>query len=60
MKGDMIYMIELNNQQLFCIKGGARSTRSMLNALVRTVSTLFSIGQAVGSALRRAVSKNYC
>ena len=56
----MIYMIELNNQQLFCIKGGASLTSSMLNALVRTVSTLFSIGQAVGSALRRAVSKNYC
>mgnify|MGYP001623892392 CR=1 FL=1 len=53
-------MIELNNQQLFGIKGGASLTSSMLNAIVRTVSTMFSIGQAVGSAIRRAVSKNYC
>ena len=45
---------------VFGIKGGASLTSSMLNAIVRTVSTMFSIGQAVGSAIRRAVSKNYC
>lgn len=40
------------------VKGGFNS--SMLNAIARTVSTLFSIGQAVGSAIRRTWTKNYC
>lgn len=53
-------MAELNNQQLISIKGGASLNSSMLNALIKTVSTLFSIGQAVGSAIRRATSRNYC
>lgn len=53
-------MAELNNQQLISVKGGAGLTSSMLNALVRTISTLFSVGQAVGSAIRRATSRNYC
>ena len=54
-------MKKLNKEQLLKIKGGAAGlTSSMLNALVRTVSVMFSVGQAVGSAIRRATSKNYC
>ena len=54
-------MKKLNKEQLVKIKGGAAGlTSSMLNALVRTVSVMFSVGQAVGSAIRRATSKNYC
>ena len=54
-------MKKLNKEQLLKIKGGATGlTSSMLNALVRTVSVMFSVGQAVGSAIRRATSKNYC
>lgn len=42
------------------IKGGAGFTAAMLNAVIRTVSTMFSMGQAIGSAIRRAVNGNYC
>ena len=43
------------------IKGGAAGFSSaVLNALMRTVSTMFTLGQAVGSAIRRATGKNYC
>ena len=50
----------LNDNQLLYIKGGAGLNSSMLNALIRTVSTLFTLGQAVGSAIRRGTSRKYC
>ena len=43
------------------IKGGASGIASaVLNALMRTVSVMFSLGKAVGSAIRRTYGKNYC
>ena len=42
------------------IKGGAGVTATMLNAVIRTVSTMFAMGQAIGSAIRRATGGNYC
>ena len=53
-------MEQLYDNQLFSVKGGAGLNSSMLNALIRTVSTLFTLGQAVGSAIRRGTSKKYC
>ena len=50
----------LEDKKLIYIKGGAGLNSSMLNALIRTVSTLFTLGQAVGSAVRRGFSKKYC
>ena len=51
----------LDNIQLQTIKGGATAvTSAVLNALMRTISTMFTLGQAVGSAIRRAYGKNYC
>ena len=53
-------MKKLKKEELIEIKGGAGITSAMLNALMRTVSVMFSIGQAVGSAIKRATSGNYC
>lgn len=53
-------MKQLNKQEMRYIKGGAGLSSSMLNAVMRTVSVMFSVGQAVGSAIRRAVYGNYC
>ena len=52
--------MKLNKNELHKIRGGAALTSSMLNALMRAVTGMFSIGQAVGSAIRRAANKNYC
>lgn len=52
-------MVNLSNRELILVKGGALSS-TMLNAIARTVTALFSIGQAVGSSIRRVVSRNYC
>ena len=53
-------MEKLYDEDLYSVKGGAGLNSSMLNALIRTVSTLFSLGQAVGSAIRRGKSRKYC
>ena len=53
-------MEKINNEEMMKINGGAGVTASMLNAVIRTVSTMFTVGQAIGSAVRRAVTGNYC
>ena len=54
-------MQKINNEKLKNINGGASGVSSAVrNALMRTVSVMFSIGQAVGSAIRRVSGKNYC
>ena len=52
-------MQKINNEQLKNIKGGTISS-AVLNAMMRTISVMFDLGQAVGSAIRRAMGKNYC
>ncbi len=52
-------MKKLKTNELQDIKGGAVSS-TMINAVMRAVSVMFSIGQAVGSAIRRTVGHNYC
>lgn len=50
----------LSDKELIYVNGGAGLNSSMLNALIRTVSTLFTLGQAVGSAIKRGTTKRYC
>ena len=60
MKGEK-GMRDLGREELICVKGGAAGFSSaLLNAMMRTVSVMFSVGQAVGSAIRRAINGNYC
>lgn len=51
--------MRLSNQELREINGGA-ITASLLNAISRAISTTLNLGQVIGSAIRRAFSKNYC
>ena len=53
-------MNKLKKEEMKKIKGGAGVTAAMINAVIRTVSTMFGIGQAIGSAVRRAVRGSYC
>ena len=52
-------MTRLDKIELYSIKGGAFNYGT-INAIARIASTLFSIGQALGSAVRRATTKRYC
>lgn len=49
----------LDNDMLFCIKGGAFSLNN-LNPLSRYIEAILKLGQLIGSALRRSFSNNYC
>lgn len=51
--------MKLTKKELHSISGGA-ITASLLNALSRAISTTLNLGQVIGSAIRRALSKNYC
>lgn len=47
--------IELNK-----ITGGQTINGTILNALSRFINTIFELGRAVGSSLRRGMSRNMC
>ena len=49
----------LSNMELASINGGGFSA-ILLNALSRAVTTIFNIGVAVGSSLRRLITGNAC
>ena len=60
MEGEERIMYQLKNEEMRKVKGGAGVTATMLNAVIRTVATMFSMGQAIGSAIRRISGGNYC
>ena len=49
----------LKDEILIEVKGGGISA-TLLNSLSRFMDTLYSLGQTVGSTLRRLVSKKVC
>lgn len=51
--------MKLTDSELKMISGGA-ITASLINALARGISVLFELGQAVGSAIKRAITKTTC
>ncbi len=53
--------MQLNKAELLQIKGGSITiTATLINALARGISVLFELGQAVGSSIRRAITKTTC
>lgn len=52
-------MNKIEKKQMYEVKGGAVNY-ALLNAIARAASAIFTVGQAIGSAVRRMTSKNYC
>lgn len=54
--------MELDNKQLIMIYGGTVGVISatMLNAIARGVTVMYSLGRAFGSAIRYVFGKKYC
>lgn len=46
-------------EELVNVQGGAIAS-SVINSINKMVSTIFSLGQSLGSALRRTYTKRYC
>lgn len=54
-------MKKLNQAEMQQIEGGTTTSyTSAINAIIKAITTLFSVGQAVGSAIRRTNSGSYC
>lgn len=49
----------MKNEELLMIRGGGIGS-TVLNAVARLVNTVFEIGQAFGSSIRRAISGGAC
>lgn len=52
--------MELKKEIMSEIDGGTSITYSMLNAISKAVNTIYELGKATGSALRRIVKNSYC
>ena len=52
-------MIELKDEELFLIKGGAISG-SLINAFARGIGVLLDLGRSLGNAIRRIRSHSIC
>ena len=52
-------MNKIKDNELKCIIGGA-ITGTMINAIARGITSIYNVGRALGSALRRAISGKYC
>lgn len=53
-------MLELGNNELINIEGGASFSATLLNAASRAISTFMELGRNLGSAIRRVVSGSVC
>ncbi len=52
-------MKQLGKQELLEIQGGAISG-SLINALIRGISTILDLGRSLGTAIRRIQTKRFC
>lgn len=53
-------MREIKKEEMLKIEGGTSITGSMLNAIYKTIGLIYSIGESLGSYIRRAVEKKMC
>lgn len=53
-------MREISKREMINVEGGASISASMLSAIYKTIDTIFSIGEALGSYIRRASEKKMC
>lgn len=53
-------MREINKKEMLNIEGGASFTASMLTAIYKTFEVIFSIGESLGSYIRRKVDNKMC
>lgn len=53
--------MKLSKNELLQVQGGSVTvTATLINALARGISVLFELGKAVGSSIRRAITKTTC
>ena len=53
-------MLKITDSEMVNVIGGATIGYSLINAITKAVQTVYSIGQSIGSSLRRVVNGQYC
>lgn len=60
-KKERYVMREIKKDEMLKIEGGTSNiTGSMLNAIYKTIELIYSIGESLGSYIRRAVENKMC
>lgn len=50
----------IDNDEMLAINGGVALTGTMLNAIIKGISTLLEVGRSFGTAIRMYFSKRKC
>ena len=50
----------MSKQELICVKGGSAFNASFLNALARTMETIYNLGRSLGSSLKMIITRKKC
>jgi len=53
-------MREIDKKEMLGVDGGASFTASMLTAIYKTIEVIYSIGESLGSFIRRKVENKMC
>lgn len=53
-------MREIDKNEMLNVEGGASFTASMLTAIYKTIEVIYSIGESLGSFIRRKVENKMC
>ena len=53
-------MREIKKEEMMRVEGGTSFSASMLNAIYKTFELIYSIGESLGSYIRRTVSGKMC
>ena len=53
-------MRELRKEEMKKIEGGASISAAMLGAIYKIVETIYNLGDALGSSIRRTIEGKHC
>lgn len=53
-------MREIDKKEMKCVEGGASFSASMMTAIYKTIEVIYSIGESLGSYIRRVTEKKMC
>lgn len=53
-------MREIEKKEMLNVEGGTSFSASMLSAIYKTIDVIYSIGESLGSYIRRVVENKMC
>ena len=53
-------MREIDKKEMMDVEGGASFSASMMTAIYKTIEVIYSVGESLGSFIRRVTEKKMC